>query len=131
MPPLLNIPESTIWEENIYLLQPGDRAAGGLEGVSNRQARQLTNRTRYLKKEVDDLQIEFDEYEPPLATEEAPGTVLLAPSLTTQPAVDQEHMVAKQSAVFELNGKITGFKKITIASTPPSGGDNGDLWVQY
>ena len=131
MPPLLNIPESNVWEENVYLLQPGDRAAGGLEGVSNRQARQLTNRTRHLKIGLDVLKSDFDSYEPPLATENAPGLVLLAPSLTTEPAHDQDHMVAKQASIFQLNDRISGFKKITIASTPPSGGNNGDLWVQY
>ncbi len=43
------INEQTKWEDEVYLLAREDRVEGGIYGPSNKQARQLANRTRYLK----------------------------------------------------------------------------------
>ncbi|WP_416261794.1 CotH kinase family protein [Gibbsiella quercinecans] len=48
--------EQTQWEDEIYLLAREDRVEGGINGASNKQARQLANRTRYLKSAVESLQ---------------------------------------------------------------------------
>ena len=49
------LPETETYEADIYQLQPGDRVEGGPNGVSNRQAKQLANRTKWLKAKVDKL----------------------------------------------------------------------------
>lgn len=45
---MANLPESSIFEPNIYRLETVDPVLGGASGISNLQAKQLTNRTRYL-----------------------------------------------------------------------------------
>ncbi|HCT3600873.1 TPA: hypothetical protein OTU02_004925, partial [Klebsiella pneumoniae] len=45
----MKINEISLWEEEIYLLRRNDRVLGGVDGVANMQARQLANRTQYLK----------------------------------------------------------------------------------
>ncbi|TYF39222.1 phage tail protein, partial [Enterobacter hormaechei] len=47
--PAMKINEISQWEEEIYLLRRNDRVLGGVNGVANTQARQLANRTQYLK----------------------------------------------------------------------------------
>lgn len=48
-----NISENPGWEASIYQLEQDDKAVGGAGGVANEQARQLANRTQYLKVEID------------------------------------------------------------------------------
>lgn len=48
--------EQIKWEEEIYLLERKDPVEGGANGVSNRQAKSLANRTRYLKAQIDSFQ---------------------------------------------------------------------------
>jgi len=50
---MANIQEKAEWVENIYELQFGEKAIAGPDGVANRQAKQLANRTQYLKGRVD------------------------------------------------------------------------------
>ena len=49
------LPETETYEAEIYQIQPGDNVEGGPNGVSNRQAKQLANRTKWLKAKVDKL----------------------------------------------------------------------------
>lgn len=44
-----NLPESAVYEAGIYQLETTDPVVGGPNGVSNLQARQLANRTNWLK----------------------------------------------------------------------------------
>lgn len=47
------ITENSNYEQEIYLIEPTDPVQGGVNGVSNKQAHQLANRTAYLKADVD------------------------------------------------------------------------------
>jgi hypothetical protein len=47
---MANITESTKWESAIYLIDQNDFVVGGPDGISNVQARQLANRTQFLKE---------------------------------------------------------------------------------
>lgn len=51
---MANIKEEKTWEEGIYQLEVTDPVVGGIDGISNKQAKQLANRTSYLKKQVED-----------------------------------------------------------------------------
>ncbi|HCB9020936.1 TPA: hypothetical protein M2O92_002061 [Klebsiella pneumoniae] len=51
---MTNIPESSVWEDNILLIERGEPVSGGLDGVANRPLITLANRTRYLKEKYDD-----------------------------------------------------------------------------
>lgn len=51
---MANVKEDKIWEEGIYQLEVTDPVVGGIDGISNKQAKQLANRTSYLKKQIED-----------------------------------------------------------------------------
>ena len=49
------ITEQQQWEEDIYLIEKQDKVLGGELGVINIQAKQLANRTKYLKDQVETI----------------------------------------------------------------------------
>jgi hypothetical protein len=54
---MANLPEESVWTDGIYQLEEGDPVRGGPEGVSNVQAKQLGDRTRYLKALTEELAV--------------------------------------------------------------------------
>ncbi|HBQ3059798.1 TPA: tail fiber domain-containing protein [Klebsiella pneumoniae] len=52
---MANISEQPVWEDDVYLIARGDRVEGGRDGVANRQASQLANRTAFLRDQVKSL----------------------------------------------------------------------------
>ncbi|UVK85244.1 tail fiber protein [Pseudomonas sichuanensis] len=52
---MANLPEQAQWEEGIYQLETSDPVLAGPDGIDNLQAKQLGNRTAYLKGQVDDI----------------------------------------------------------------------------
>ncbi|MEQ9875406.1 tail fiber protein [Pectobacterium brasiliense] len=48
---MANLSENPQWVDGIYQIETSDPVAGGPDGVSNRQAKELASRTSYLKKE--------------------------------------------------------------------------------
>ncbi|KVN24455.1 hypothetical protein WJ63_19030 [Burkholderia pyrrocinia] len=57
---MTNLVEFDKWEDGIYQLETSDPVQGGPEGVDNLQAKQLANRTRYLKKQIEAGQSNLD-----------------------------------------------------------------------
>lgn len=52
---MADLPESNEWTTGIYQLETSDPVLGGPEGIDNLQAKQLANRTRWLKDKIDTL----------------------------------------------------------------------------
>lgn len=52
---MANLTEASQWEAGIYQIETTDPVAGGPDGISNIQAKQLGNRTRYLKGITDEV----------------------------------------------------------------------------
>ncbi|MBE2985448.1 tail fiber protein [Campylobacter sp. RM9344] len=50
---MANLKETNTWEEGIYQLETTDPVVGGADGISNKQAKQLANRTSYLKEQIE------------------------------------------------------------------------------
>ena len=50
---MANLAESAAWESGIYQIETTDDVLGGADGISNLQAKQLANRTLYLKGALD------------------------------------------------------------------------------
>ena len=50
-----NVKEENRWEEGVYQIEVTDPVVGGVDAISNKQAKQLANRTSYLKEKVDAL----------------------------------------------------------------------------
>jgi hypothetical protein len=57
---MTNLVEVERWEDGVYQLETSDPVVGGPDGIDNLQAKQLANRTRYLKKAVEARQSDFD-----------------------------------------------------------------------
>ncbi len=45
--------ETPKWEDGIYQLEIDDPVQGGADGIDNWQAKQLANRTAYLKEQME------------------------------------------------------------------------------
>ncbi len=54
---MADLPESNEWTTGIYQLETSDPVLGGPEGIDNLQAKQLANRTRWLKDKIDSLDV--------------------------------------------------------------------------
>ena len=52
---MANLKENAAWESGIYQLETTDPVVGGVDGISNKQAIQLANRTGYLKEQISNL----------------------------------------------------------------------------
>lgn len=52
---MANLPESPVFEEGIYQIEVNDPVVGGPDGIDNIQAKQLANRTKYLKQFADEV----------------------------------------------------------------------------
>ncbi|MBN7287457.1 MULTISPECIES: tail fiber protein [Campylobacter] len=52
---MANLKEENKWEEGIYQLEVTDPVVGGIDGISNKQAKQLANRTKFLKENINTL----------------------------------------------------------------------------
>ena len=50
---MANLVESSVWENGIYQLEITDPVQGGTDGIDNVQAKQLANRTTYLKEVIE------------------------------------------------------------------------------
>ena len=50
---MANVAESPFWESGIYQLETADPVMGGENGIDNIQAKQLANRTTWLKQQLD------------------------------------------------------------------------------
>ncbi|WP_330727882.1 gp53-like domain-containing protein [Burkholderia multivorans] len=57
---MTNLLEIERWEDGIYQLETSDPVVGGPDGIDNLQAKQLANRTRYLKRAVESGQSNLD-----------------------------------------------------------------------
>jgi hypothetical protein len=52
---MANLPETTTYPSGIYQIELTDPVVGGPDGISNVQAKQLANRTAWLKEKADEL----------------------------------------------------------------------------
>lgn len=50
---MANLPEQSIWEPGVYQFEKTDAVEGGPDGVDNKPLKHLTNRTLFLKEEVE------------------------------------------------------------------------------
>lgn len=57
---MANLPESAAWVTGIYQMETTDYATGGVNGTANSQAKQLANRTAYLKEHMDTAEADID-----------------------------------------------------------------------
>lgn len=112
------INESSRWEEDIYQITRGDRVEGGNDGVANAQARQLANRTRWIKNQIDSISDyrEFTFYK----TESDPtGTTAGINATPAGKVFRVAQGEADSSFIYYLND---GGEAVPVASMPSSTG---------
>ncbi len=61
---MANLTESASWESGIYRIELTDPVVGGEDGIDNVQAKQLGNRTLFLKQQMEALQTTVSAYDP-------------------------------------------------------------------
>lgn len=61
---MANLKETPQWEDGIYRIELTDPVVGGEDGIDNIQAKQLGNRTLYLKQKVDAMEDTVESYSP-------------------------------------------------------------------
>lgn len=87
------------WDEDVYQIETSDPVLGGPEGIANKPATQLANRTQWLKKQLRDANDALAEHEKsrnhPGATLTGKGFVKLYSSVTSM----DETMAATPKAV--------------------------------
>ncbi|MDX3892965.1 phage tail protein, partial [Pasteurella multocida] len=57
---MANLKEQEKWEDGVYQIEENDPVLGGENGITNKPIKQLANRTKYLKKEVEKRYIAQD-----------------------------------------------------------------------
>lgn len=57
---MATLPEQSVWTEGIYQLETSDPVMGGPDGIDNQQAKELANRTRFLKDTLESNKREED-----------------------------------------------------------------------
>lgn len=68
---MANLTEISNWEDGIYRIETSDPVLGGEEGIANKSIKQLANRTKYLKGQVDNINRERTGY----ATKTSPAFI--------------------------------------------------------
>lgn len=96
---MANVPESASWEPGVYQLEMSDPVLGGAEGIDNLQAKQLANRTAYLKAQVEALA---------LLIEGVSGGTTNHAALANRSTADQHPMEAITGLLAALTAKAEG-----------------------
>ena len=68
---MANLTEISNWEDGIYRIETSDPVLGGEEGIANKSIKQLANRTKYLKGQLDNINRERTGY----ATKTSPAFI--------------------------------------------------------
>lgn len=76
-----NIIELNQWEPDVYQLETNDIVMGGADGIDNVQAKQLANRTQYLKAQQEAHAIALDPHPQYMTTAESEAAIAAAVAL--------------------------------------------------
>ncbi len=125
---MANVTESSVYEEGIYQIETTDPVLGGENGIANVQAKQLANRTTYLKQFADEVE-EARGMASSLGAridtiEEITGTLEEASAISVQQAVSLDWLYRDNKIEFELFRP--GYTLIDMADVAIVQGVSGD-----
>ena len=132
-----NVKEENRWEEGVYQIEVTDPVVGGVDGISNKQAKQLANRTSYLKSEVEALKSDASAKlanKRDISDSYSKGEVnaLLAPKLDTV-AAEAAYMKKTDAYSFlqTTQGRlISEYAHVTHSQVLPDGDySSSDFWL--
>lgn len=81
---MANLTETSTFDEGVYQLELTDPVIGGPTGTSNKPLKNLANRTKYLKDQVDAIQQDFAPKESPALTGNPTAPTQVAGNSTTR-----------------------------------------------
>lgn len=92
---MANLTEQSLFEAGIYQLETTDPVIGGANGISNRQAQELANRTRWIYDRLQDggLSGEATEFSGDLNTLNTPGFYVVRSTATNKPVSGLGHLI--------------------------------------
>ena len=138
---MANLQETARWETGIYQLETSDPVMGGADGIDNRQAKQLGNRTLWLKNELEQMAREIPAAVTKSDAVNSDSSANVATSKAVKTAYDKA-VAAKEAADEAVktsgNQDIGGDKTFTGLATLKKGaivadsvGDfNANQWLQ-
>lgn len=113
---MAGLQEETRWENEIYRIEENDPVHGGEDGITNKPLKQLANRTKYLKAEVEKRYIAQD------ASTEQKGLVQLDSSTDS----DSEDKAATPKAVNAVKLLVNALRSALSNYIPNSKKSNDD-----
>ena len=121
---MANLQETARWETGIYQLETSDPVMGGADGIDNRQAKQLGNRTLWLKNELEQMAREIPAAVTKSDAVNSDSSANVATSKAVKAAYDKA-VVAENAASGTVktsgNQDIGGNKTFTAAATFKAG----------
>ena len=112
---MANLQETAQWETGIYQLETSDPVMGGADGIDNRQAKQLGNRTLWLKNELEQMAREIPAAVTKSDAVNSDSSATVATSKAVKTAYDKALEAAKLGVPV---GAVVGFPR---AVTSPEG----------
>ncbi|MEX4520882.1 phage tail protein [Haemophilus influenzae] len=113
---MANLKEQENWEDGVYQIEENDPVLGGENGITNKPLKQLANRTKYLKAEIEKRYIAQD------ASTEQKGLVQLDSSTDS----DAEDKAATPKAVNAVKLLVNAVRSALSNYIPNSKKSNGD-----
>ncbi|HDR1102599.1 TPA: phage tail protein [Pasteurella multocida] len=113
---MAGLQEETRWENEIYRIEENDPVHGGEDGITNKPIKQLANRTKYLKKEIEKRYIAQD------ASTEQKGLVQLDSSTDS----NAEDKAATPRAINAVKVLVTAVRSALSNYIPNSKKSNDD-----
>ncbi|MDP8040462.1 hypothetical protein QJU58_10205, partial [Pasteurella atlantica] len=126
---MANLQENPNWAEGIYQLEKTDPVVGGADGIANRQAKQLADRTAYLKQQLESDKLKLQNLEQDYAPKHSPELT----GVPTAPTASQDTnntQVANTSFVKTAISNLVGSAPAslnTLAELATALGEDGNL----
>lgn len=107
---MANLTETPVFETGVYQLETTDPVLGGPNGISNRQAQLLANRTAWIKERLDNAGLggQATEFSGDLDTLTAPGFYLIRSTASNIPVTGLGHLM------------VTGRQSVPEAGNSPA-----------
>lgn len=116
---MANLTELEQWELGVYQLETTDPVLGGADGIDNLQAKQLANRTNYLKAQ---LEANTDQ-----ATEIAKGVAEIATQVETDAGTDDLRFITPKKLkawVKQATESALGMMRVATQAQTDAGADD-------
>lgn len=97
---MANLPESSTFDAGVYQIETSDPVIGGPSGVTNAPLKNLANRTKFLKDQIDSINTNF--------APKASPTFTGAPLAPTPPVFDNDTSIATTAFVQRALGNRAG-----------------------